>query len=115
MQKRGTISAKGLLLAGGLALIAGCAEDTRGTWENANLPRERWRTDEAECRDAARERAEREFALRQFEQPPTGGYSRNEPVVSSLNQFEARRRIEELFERCMTDRGYRSVARSKDD
>ena len=54
-------------------------------------------------------------ALRQFEQPPTGGYSRNEPVVSSLNQFEARRRIEELFERCMTDRGYRSVARSKDD
>ncbi len=105
------ISAIGLLLAGGLVAIAGCAQDTRGTWENANLPRERWRTDEAECRDGAQERAEREFALRQFEQPPSGGYSR----VSSLNQFEARRRIGELFERCMTDRGYRSVARSKAD
>lgn len=113
MQRRATIPTAGLLLAG-LALATGCAENTRGTWEHASLPKERWRLDEAECRDAAQERAEREFALRQFEQPPSGGYSRNEPVVSSLNQFEARRRIEELFERCMTDRGYRSVARSDD-
>lgn len=105
----------GALAAGVGALVGGCAEDTRGTWENSSLPRERWRVDEAECRDAAQERAEREFALRQFEQPTSGGYSRNEPVVSSLNQFEARRRVEELFERCMTDRGYRSVMRSMDD
>lgn len=113
MQRRATIPTAGLLLAG-LAFAAGCAEDTRGTWEHASLPRERWRLDEAECRDAAQERAEREFALRQFEQPAPGNYSRNEPVVSSLNRFEARRRIDELFERCMTDRGYRSVARSDD-
>ncbi len=113
MQRRATIPTAGLLLAA-FALAAGCAEDTRGTWEHANLPKERWRLDEAECRDAAQERAEREFALRQFEQPPSGGYSRNEPVVSSLNRFEARRRIDELFERCMTDRGYRSVTRSDD-
>lgn len=115
MRRLGKILTVGLCFVGASALVAGCAEDTRGTWENASLPRERWRVDEAECRDSAQERAEREFALRQFEQPPSGGYSRNEPVVSSLNQFEARRRIEELFERCMTDRGYRSVARSDND
>ena len=114
MLRRGKLLTVGLLLAGAVALAAGCAGDTRGTWEHASLPRERWRADEAECRDSARERGEREFALRQFEQPPSGGYSRNEPVVSSLNQFEARRRVEELFERCMTDRGYRSVTRSDD-
>jgi hypothetical protein len=114
MRRMAQILGAGLVFATASALVGGCAEDTRGTWENASLPRERWRVDESECRDSANERAEREFALRQFEQPPSG-YSRNEPVVSSLNQFEARRRIEELFDRCMTDRGYRSVARSDDD
>ena len=114
MRRLRTFLIAGLLVSGASGMVAGCTKDTRGTWENANLPRERWRVDESECRDAAQERAERDFALRQFEQPPSGGYSRNEPVVSSLNQFEARRRIEELFERCMTDRGYRSVTRSDD-
>lgn len=115
MRRRDRIRRARLLAPVAVVLLLGCAESTRGTWEHASLPRERWRIDEAECRDGAQERAEREFALRQFEQPPSGGYSRNEPVVSSLNRFEARRRIEELFERCMADRGYRSVARSDDD
>lgn len=115
MRKLTTFVIAGLFVSGASGIVAGCTEDTRGTWENASLPRERWRVDESECRDAAQERGEREFALRQFEQPQSGGYSRNEPVVFSLNQFEARRHIEQLFERCMRDRGYRSVASSDED
>jgi hypothetical protein len=103
------------ICAGALGLTAGCADDTRTSWENPNLPWERWRVDEAECRDAAKDRAERDFALRQFENPPQSSYSRNEPVVSSLNQFEANKQIDRLFARCMTERGYRQVTRKAED
>lgn len=104
-----------LICTGAVGFAVGCADDTQLSWENPDVPWEQWRIDKAECRAAAEERAERDFALRQFESPPTGGYSRNEPVVSSLNQFDANKQIERLFAQCMRDRGYKSVARSREE
>lgn len=104
-----------LILTGVLGFAAGCADDTRTSWENPDLPWERWRVDQTECRKAAEERAERDFALRQFEGPPSGGYSRNQPVVSSLNQFEAKQQIDRLFAQCMRTRGYKQVERSTEE
>lgn len=110
-----TVARAVLLFAGVVGFAAGCADDAQTSWENPDLPWERWRVDKAECQAAAEERAERDFSLRQFESPPASGYSRNEPVVSSLNQFEANKQIDRLFARCMSERGYKQVERSADE
>lgn len=99
----------------GPAGLLGCAGNTRESWENPNLPWEAWHTDETECRQAAEDQAEREFALRRFEAPAPTGYNPNRPMIAQMDQFEAKRRLTALFERCMTDRGYRRVVRSDDD
>ncbi|MBL8660632.1 MAG: hypothetical protein JNM75_12845 [Rhodospirillales bacterium] len=110
-----TVVKAAVISAGLLGFVAACAEKTRTSWENPNLPWEQWRVDQAECRKAAEERAERDFSLRQMESAPPSAYSRNEPVVSSLNRFDAQRQIDRLFANCMTDRGYKQVERSAEE
>lgn len=111
MNKLIAVVALGAAVAGALGLI-GCASDTRESWENPNLPWEAWHGDETECRQAAEDQAEREFALRRFEAPAPTGYNPNRPMINSMDEFDAKRRLNNLFERCMKDRGYRRVVRS---
>ncbi len=110
-----SVAKAALICFGVLGVAAGCVDKTRTSWENPDLPWEQWRADQAECRKAAEERAERDFSLRQMESAPPSSYSLNEPVVASLNQFDARRQIDRLFAKCMTDRGYRQVERSAEE
>lgn len=89
-----------------LVLTVSCAE-TRGRWENPDRPQEQWARDEAACRRAASERADRDFALDQQRGP--GGYSRTRTYTTSMNRFEAETREKDMFERCMTRNGYTKV------
>ncbi len=114
MNKLMVVVALSAAVAGPVGLL-GCASNTRESWENPKLPWEAWHTDETECHQAAEDQAEREFAIRRFEAPAPSGYNPNRPMITSMNQFEAERRLTTLFERCMTDRGYRRVVRSDDD
>lgn len=113
MNKLIVVVALGAVVIAPFALL-GCSSNTRESWENPKLPWEAWHTDEVECRQAAEDQAEREFALRRFETQAPSGYDPNRPMIASMDQFEAKRRLNNLFERCMTDRGYRRVVRSDD-
>jgi len=90
--------------------------EPKGTWENPKVPWEQWDRDRAECRVLANEEAERDYAVsQQGGQVGTGaGYSRVQPLTQQLDQYDAEKRERSLFERCMTNRGYRRVHRSKD-
>lgn len=84
---------------------------TSGEWENPNKPWEAWDADRQECLQSATDRAEREFAVAQTNQTATF-WSRTAPFEQSMSRFEAGQRRDELFARCMTDRGYRLVPRA---
>jgi hypothetical protein len=94
-----------------LLAVMGCASETAGEWENPTKPFEAWGRDRAECRQLATERAEQELASAQTEQVPTN-WSRTATFEQSMNRFEAGRRRDDLFARCMTERGYRLVPRA---
>lgn len=86
-----------------LILIAGCAE-TRGRWENINLPHETWAQDEASCRELASQRVTREFG--RFEESWANRHDPTSTMVMSLERHEADKRERELLESCMTEKGY---------
>jgi hypothetical protein len=95
--------------------VTGCSmlESPRlpsGRWESTTKPWEEWSRDEAECRELAKERAEREFLLDR-ESRANVPYSRAEPFTQAADTFSAGRRRDRLFERCMQDRGYRWIER----
>ncbi len=94
-----------------LLAVTGCASDSPGEWENPSKPFEVWGQDRAECRQLATERAEQELTSAQTEQLPTS-WSRTATFEQSMSRFEAGRRRDELFARCMTERGYRLVPRA---
>lgn len=110
------------VLAGAALLVTACVdpaewwqtkvETGRGTWEHPSKPWEQWDTDRAECRLVARDEAERDFAIQQ-----QGGmrddYSRLQPLRTSVDRFQASQRQEQLYERCLSDRGYRRVQRAE--
>jgi hypothetical protein len=83
-----------------------------GTWENPRVPWEQWDRDRAECRLVARQEAERDYALAR-QGGPAEDYSRLRPVTSQVDRFEAQRREETLYERCLSARGYRRVQRAE--
>ena len=83
-----------------------------GTWEHPSKPWEQWDADRAECRLVARDEAERDFAIQQQRGAPDD-YSRLRPLRSSVDRFEASQRQEQLYERCLSDRGYRRVRREE--
>ncbi len=86
-----------------VVLTVSCTE-TRGRWENQDRPREEWTKDEATCRRAASDKAEREYSLDQRRTPR--GYSRTRAYSASMSRFEAEKREKSLFESCMTRNGY---------
>lgn len=105
----------GAAAAGGGMLLAvlsgaGCTDPLQGQWENPRKPWEAWAVDRSECLQLATERAEHEFALARAE-AATPGYSRIAGFEVSMSRFEATRRRDRLFERCMIERGYRLVPR----
>jgi len=83
-----------------------------GQWENPSKPFESWQTDRDECRQLATERAEQELAAASSEPPPVT-WSRTTTFEQSMNRFDAGQRRDDLFARCMTDRGYRLVPRAE--
>lgn len=84
------------------------------SWENPQVPWEQWERDRSECRVLALDRAERDFARAREAMPPVD-YSRTREYQISVDRFEARRREQTLFERCMTSRGYRAVPRTQQE
>lgn len=92
-------------------VAASCAQP--GKWENPNLPWEEWSRIEADCRALAQEQAEREFrATRQQSSTATTlSYDQGGQWLSQMDRFDAQRRQQTLFERCMTNQGFRLVPR----
>jgi hypothetical protein len=98
----------GAMLSAALMLLAAACAQT-GTWQNPDVPEEQWSADQADCRARASVEAERDFALR----PRMGGSLNYDPSATwttDMNRFSAQQREQQLFERCMTQRGYRLVA-----
>jgi hypothetical protein len=108
-------------LVGVVLLAAACAEigswwekkweTGSGTWEHPSVPWEEWGRDRAECRTLARQEAERDFAIAR-QGGPANDYSRLAPVTTQMDRFSAQQREEEVYERCLRDRGYRRVQRT---
>lgn len=94
-----------------LVAAAGCADEPKGQWENPSKPWEAWDVDRNECRELATQRAEQDYAAAQATQV-TPTWSRTATFQQQMTQFDAQRQREDLFERCMKDRGYRLVPRA---
>ena len=86
-----------------LSLMAACS-DTSGRWENANLPSEVWDQDQADCRVWSRQEVQNE--LGRFEDRWADRDHPTSSLVNSLEWHQANRREQELFESCMTGKGY---------
>ena len=93
------------LLAAVLA-VGACAQS--GSWQNPDVPEEQWSTDRADCRTHARDQAERDFALSQ-QGTRSLNYDLGGRWATDMNRFSGQRREQQLFETCMTQRGYRLV------
>lgn len=110
------------VLAGTVLLASACAdpqtywrskvETGAGTWEHPSKPWEQWEDDRSECRLVARDEAERDFAIEQQGGAPDD-YSRLRPLRTSVDRFQASQRQEQLYERCLSERGYRRVQRDE--
>jgi phosphate-selective porin len=84
-----------------LTAVAGCAQ----TGSNPDVPQDQWSADRADCTARARDRAEREFALEQ-QSNRSLNYNLGGRWASDMNRFSGQRRQQQLFENCMTQRGY---------
>jgi hypothetical protein len=122
---RGAMNDSGrIAAAAALLLLAACAdfdpggwwqdqwETGQGSWENPDVAWEQWDDDRAECRLVAAQEADRDFAITS-QSRPAEDYSRGGRMTADLDRFEAGKREQRLFERCLTDRGYRRVQRSR--
>ena len=86
--------------------IGACAQ--AGSWQNPNVPQDQWSADRAYCMDVARDRAEREFLIEQ-QTNRSLNYNLGGRWASDMNRFSGQRRQQQLFESCMTQRGYMLV------
>jgi hypothetical protein len=86
--------------------VGGCAQS--GSWQNPNVPEAEWSADGADCEARARDQAEREFALSQ-QGTRSLNYDLGGRWAGDMNRYSAQRRQQQLFETCMTQRGYRLV------
>jgi hypothetical protein len=92
-------------LAAVLAMSA-CAQG--GSWQNPNVPEEQRSVDRADCQARAHDQAEREFALSQ-QAGRSLNYNLGGRWAIEMNRYSGQRREQQLFETCMTQRGYRLV------
>jgi hypothetical protein len=99
------------LLLAGLA-IGGCAQS--GSWQNPDVPEQEWSVDRADCQARARDQAERKFGLSK-EGNKSLNYDLGRQWASDMNRYSAQKRQHQLFETCMTQRGYRFVPSGEQD
>ncbi len=74
------------------------------SWQNANIPKENWAGDQADCRRKANRAIEKE--LRQDDLMSTGGGYGSSTLSSQLRVFDARKRRQLFLAQCMRERGY---------
>lgn len=84
-----------------LVALGGCGGD-RKVWESPASSQAPWEAHREECRALAARQAEREFAL--DERGVGEIYGRPTVMGTSVARFDADRRRELLFDRCMKDR-----------
>jgi hypothetical protein len=86
--------------------VAACAERTR-RWEDPPISQRAWEVDRTECQQLASQQAEREFRLVERDIGDLVG----RPTVygQPIHRFDAARRRDEMFDRCMRDRAYESA------
>ncbi len=93
----------------GVFLAAACAVPTR--WENPGVPRDRWPGDKTACRAQAATEAERGY-IRDRGYRPQDDDTRRDPLRARMARFDAVKKRDNLFARCMRARGYREVKES---
>lgn len=92
------------------SLVVSCASSK--VWENADLPREQWNLDQAQCQQQARNQAERDYTQDQ-QTARTMSYDPSAQWTGKMNRFSAQQRQNQLFASCMTSRGYKLVPASE--
>ncbi len=92
-----------------VVLAAACAVPTR--WENPGVPRDRWAGDKAACRGQAAAEAERDY-IRDRGYRTQDDDTRTDPLRARMARFDALKKRDNLFARCMRARGYREVKES---
>jgi hypothetical protein len=92
------------------SLATACASTT--VWENADVPREQWDSDRAQCQQQARIQADRDYTLDQ-QTARTMNYNPSSQWAGKMDRFSAQQRQSQLFASCMTGRGYKQVPASE--
>ncbi len=92
-----------------VVLAAACAAPTR--WENPGVPRERWTGDKAACRVQATAEADRGY-IRDRGYRTEDDDTRADPLRARMARFDALKKRDTLFARCMRARGYREVKKN---
>ena len=98
-------------LAASLAVVlaVACAAPIR--WENPGVPRDRWPGDKAACRAQATAEAERAY-VRDRGYRTQDDDTRADPLRARMARFDAVKKRDTLFARCMRARGYREVKKN---
>ncbi len=96
-------------LAASLAVVlaVACAAPIR--WENPGVPRDQWPGDKTACRAQAAAEAERDYVRGYRIQDDD---TRTDPLRARVARFDALKKRDTLFARCMRARGYREVKES---
>ena len=92
-----------------VVLAVACAAPIR--WENPGVPRDRWPGDKAACRVQATAEAERGY-VRDRGYRSQDDDTRTDPLRARMARFDALKKRDTLFARCMRARGYREVKES---
>ncbi len=101
--------AKALAASLAVVLAVACAAPIR--WENPGVPRDRWPGDKAACRVQAAAEAERDY-VRDRGYRTQDDDTRTDPLRARMARFDALKKRDSLFARCMRARGYREVKES---
>ena len=92
------------------SLATACASPT--VWENADVPREQWDSDRAQCQQQARVQADRDYTLDQ-QSARTMNNNPSSQWTGKMDRFSAQQRQSQLFASCMRGRGYKQVPASE--
>lgn len=99
----------------GIVLVAGCTQMDR--WENPDVPKGRWASDEAACNRSAITQVEKDYDRQQRSfgndrladdraRLGRGDYHGVKTRAARLDRYEAGRRRARLLGDCMIERGY---------
>jgi len=99
----------------GIVLVASCTQ--MGRWENPDVPKEAWASDEASCNRLAATQVEKDYIRKQrsFDLESLaddqarlgrGDYHGTKTRDALMSQYEAGKRRALLVDDCMIERGY---------